>query len=256
MRRYQKRGGRDNLVSAAEIASWTYCPEQWRLQYGQGLAAANQAELDAGTRHHEQKAVVEQVAGGSIALGRILAVLAVVVLLWSSGGCHEPSGRVDRSGGGVALLLGLCADAGGPGYAETSRPRRGKTVSLDRVTLTSMRLGLTGRPDRIIKADGTIIVEEWKSSRTLRPWHRAQMGVYFLLVEEQLRIRPSHGFIVCGDGSRHRIENSDDLRAWVLEMAGQIRAARAVVAQPIPVEPVPGQCRLCGMRGHCSQARL
>jgi CRISPR-associated exonuclease Cas4 len=40
----------------------------------------------------------------------------------------------------------------------------GKTVSLDKVTLTSRRLGLTGRPDRLIKTDGSIIVEEWKSS--------------------------------------------------------------------------------------------
>jgi len=38
--------------------------------------------------------------------------------------------------------------------------RSGKTVSLDRVTLTSRRLGLTCRPDRLIKSDGTIIVEE------------------------------------------------------------------------------------------------
>jgi hypothetical protein len=30
--------------------------------------------------------------------------------------------------------------------------------------LTSVRLGLTGRPDRLIKTDGTIIVEEWKSA--------------------------------------------------------------------------------------------
>jgi len=50
------------------------------------------------------------------------------------------------------------------------------------VTLTSFRLGLTGRPDRLIKADGTIIPEEWKSARVLRPWHRAQMGVYFVSV--------------------------------------------------------------------------
>ncbi len=40
----------------------------------------------------------------------------------------------------------------------------GKTVSLDRITLTSHRLGLTGRPDRLIKADGTIIPEEWNSA--------------------------------------------------------------------------------------------
>jgi hypothetical protein len=46
-----------------------------------GLPAENQAALDAGTRHHERKAVAERVAGGSIALGRILAVLAVIVLL-------------------------------------------------------------------------------------------------------------------------------------------------------------------------------
>jgi CRISPR-associated exonuclease Cas4 len=67
----------------------------------------------------------------------------------------------------------------------------------------------------------------------LRPWHRAQMGVYFLLAEERFRVKPAHGFIVCGDGSRHRIDNDGALRAWVLDLAGQIRAARATVAQPI-----------------------
>ena len=130
------------------------------------------------------------------------------------------------------------------------------TVSLDRVTFTSRRLGLTGRPDRLIKTEGTIIVEEWKSSRHVWPSHRAQMGCYFLLVEEELRIRPSHGFIVCGDGTRHKIENSDELRAWVLHLAEQIRAARAAVTQPIPVNPQPGQCGQCGQRGNCGQARL
>jgi CRISPR-associated exonuclease Cas4 len=82
------------------------------------------------------------------------------------------------------------------------------------------------------------------------------MGVYFLLVEEELRVRPAYGVIVCGDGTRHTIDNSEELRTWVLELAGRIRAARAAVTQPIPVSPRPGQCRPCGMRGHCSQARL
>jgi CRISPR-associated exonuclease Cas4 len=54
--------------------------------------------------------------------------------------------------------------------------------------------------------------EEWKFARQLRPWHRAQMGVHFLLIEEELRIRLSHGFIVCGDGTRHRVENDESLR--------------------------------------------
>ena len=156
----------------------------------------------------------------------------------------------------LALLLGLWLVLAGGGMRRRRGLGGGKTVSLDKITLRSHRLGLTGRPDRLIRTGGTVIIEEWKSSRSCRPWHRAQMGVYFLLVEEQFGTRPSHGFIVCGDGTRHRIENTGDLRAWVLSMAGEIRNLRAVSDQPIEVQPRPGQCRPCGMRGHCGQARL
>jgi CRISPR/Cas system-associated exonuclease Cas4 (RecB family) len=156
----------------------------------------------------------------------------------------------------LALVLGLLLVLAGRSLRRSRGLGGGKTVSLDRVTLTSYRLGLTGRPDRLVKTAGTTIVEEWKSARALRPWHRAQMGVYFLLVEEVSRTRPTHGFVVCGDGTRHRIENTEDLRTWVLEQAGRIRTARADVACPTPVNPRAGQCRPCGMRGHCGQARL
>ena len=71
-------------VTASEIANWVYCPESWRLD-NLGLPSANQQERDAGTRHHAHKAVAEQVAGGSIALGRILVILALLalVVLWA-----------------------------------------------------------------------------------------------------------------------------------------------------------------------------
>lgn len=74
-----------DLVSASEIACFAYCPEQWRLQYGQGLPAENQEALDAGTRHHERKGWAERIAGGMILVGRILialAAVAVILLLW------------------------------------------------------------------------------------------------------------------------------------------------------------------------------
>ena len=74
-----------------------------------------------------------------------------------------------------------------------------------------------------------------------------------MLIEEELRIRPTHGFVVCGDGARHRIDNTEELRAWVLDLAGQIRAAQARVGTMIPVNPKPSQCRLREMRG---QARI
>jgi hypothetical protein len=73
------------LVTASEIASYAYCPEQWRLQYGLGLEPGNRAALDAGTRHHGGKAAAEQVAGGALALGRLLlagALLALLLAWW------------------------------------------------------------------------------------------------------------------------------------------------------------------------------
>ena len=68
----------DDVITATEIASWVYCPEQWRLQHGLGLEPANREELAAGKRHHSRKAAAERMAGGSIALGRVLLVLAVL----------------------------------------------------------------------------------------------------------------------------------------------------------------------------------
>lgn len=75
-------------------------------------------------------------------------------------------------GTALAMALGLVLVPAGRGLRRRHGLGEGKTVSLDRVTLTSRRLGLTGRPDRMIKADGTIIVEEWKSSRRVWPYHR------------------------------------------------------------------------------------
>jgi CRISPR-associated exonuclease Cas4 len=63
----------------------------------------------------------------------------------------------------LGLLLGLWLMLAGRGMRQRRGLGGGKTVSLDRVTLTSRRLGLTGRPDRLIKTEGTVIVEEWSS---------------------------------------------------------------------------------------------
>jgi hypothetical protein len=83
MKLYRKRGRGSGMVTAAEVAAFVYCPEQWRLQEGLGLAPGNRAALDAGTRHHAGKAVAERIAGGSIGMGRVLIAIAVVVLvLW------------------------------------------------------------------------------------------------------------------------------------------------------------------------------
>ena len=79
--RYRKRGRGSDLVSAAEIGAFVYCPEACRLQEGLGLEPGKRAALDAGDQHHAGKAVAERIAGGSMGIGRVLVILAVLVLL-------------------------------------------------------------------------------------------------------------------------------------------------------------------------------
>jgi len=129
----------------------------------------------------------------------------------------------------------------------------GKTLDLDGHTLYSERLGLTGRPDRIVRQNGMSIPEEWKSAMRVHDSHRAQLGVYFLLIEDDTGVRPTHGFIVLKTGERVSVTNTLELRRWVLAIADQVRAARRNLDQPIPVRQPPAKCRACGIRNACAQ---
>jgi hypothetical protein len=51
-----RTGSDTELITAVELASFAYCPEQWRQEYGLGLAPANQTARQAGRRHHRRKA--------------------------------------------------------------------------------------------------------------------------------------------------------------------------------------------------------
>ena len=165
------------LVTASEIAASSIARSNGGLEYGLGLEPGNRAALDAGDAASCPEGGggagrgrldhAGAVSGRSGGRGAAPAALVVVMSL--------PAGWIAVAAV-LALLLGLWLMLAGRGMRQRRGLGGGKTVSLDRVTLTSRRLGLTGRPDRLIKADGTIIVEEWKSARTLRPWHRAQMG--------------------------------------------------------------------------------
>jgi CRISPR-associated exonuclease Cas4 len=120
-----------------------------------------------------------------------------------------------------------------------SRRRHGltddRTLDLDGQTLYSPRLGLAGRPDRVIEENGIPIPEEWKKAPRVYPSHRVQVGTYLVLIEEVKRIQRPHGYLVTGDNERHPVKNTDALRSRVLWIAGQIRAMRRNLHKPIPV---------------------
>ena len=72
-----------DIVTASEIAEFVFCPESWRLART-GHESANQLAREAGDAHHTQKATAEKLAGKSMTLGRVLILVALLVLalLW------------------------------------------------------------------------------------------------------------------------------------------------------------------------------
>lgn len=154
---------------------------------------------------------------------------------------------------GLLLLLGVFL------ITFSGRRRRarglglGQTLALDNVTLISERLGLIGRPDRLLRDGKYVIPEEWKSSRRVNQGHKLQLGAYFILIEEKYGVRPPYGFILLEDGSRIRVENTEGLGTEVLRIAQNIRDHRAKLTDEIPVRKPRGMCCACGQRDHCGQ---
>jgi hypothetical protein len=147
----------------------------------------------------------------------------------------------------LLFAIGLAMVLRGRGVRSRRGLSQGRTLDLDGRNLYSARYGLAARPDRVFDDGGMPIPEEWKSARRVHDSHRAQMGVYFILLEEETGIRPLYGVIVTGDGKREIVRNTDDLRTWVLGIAEQIRRARGQMAEIIQVRPAAGE--VPGMRG-------
>jgi hypothetical protein len=77
----------------------------------------------------------------------------------------------------VLGLVGLLLLVWGRGARWSRGFVPGTTVLLDNETLSSERLGLVGRPDRVVRIDHLVIPEEWKpSAKQLYPGHRLQLG--------------------------------------------------------------------------------
>jgi hypothetical protein len=69
------------VVSATEVASYVYCPEQWRLEHGLGHASTNKASLARGTALHAKTAAVEVWSRRGLRLGFVLVALAALLML-------------------------------------------------------------------------------------------------------------------------------------------------------------------------------
>lgn len=127
----------------------------------------------------------------------------------------------------------------------------GWTLSADDITLRAPAMGLVGKPDRIILRGGHIIPEERKPRLEVHDSYEAQLGAYFVLIEEHYEKRPPYGFLVLGDGGRRKIPNSKRLRETVEKKIRAIRAARKNLQKSLAGADHPKKCRGCSAKDYC-----
>jgi hypothetical protein len=69
---------RSDVVSASEIASFVYCPEQWRLQCALGNEPQNRESLARGKSFHRSTARFDVWSRRLERLGTLLVLLALL----------------------------------------------------------------------------------------------------------------------------------------------------------------------------------
>ena len=125
--------------------------------------------------------------------------------------------------------------------------------------LRSPALGISGKPDCLIRtADGIVPVELKESKRPsargeVHPNHMIQNLAYCALVEEQLKERVPYGLVIYAGQQVRRVEFSDSNRKWLMSTIAAVQAAR-LAKQAERNHNQRGRCSGCGVRDKCDQA--
>jgi CRISPR-associated exonuclease Cas4 len=134
-------------------------------------------------------------------------------------------------------------------YDDSSR-RAGEEVK----PLYSARLGLSGKPDYIVRHQGLPVPVEVKSRRAPRqPYdsHIYQLAAYCMLVEEIFRQRPPYGIIRYNDRS-FQVDYTPALEAALNDLLAEMRQ-RKVSLTPPRSHDLPERCAACGYRDECAE---
>jgi CRISPR-associated exonuclease Cas4 len=123
--------------------------------------------------------------------------------------------------------------------------------------LTSLRYGLIGKPDYLVRLAKGIVPIEVKSCRAPasgRPYegHLFQLAAYCLLVEDVVGAHVPHGLVNYEDCSI-QVDFTPSLRASLLELLNEMRAAKGGEELHIDHNR-PGKCRSCGFRTVCGES--
>jgi CRISPR-associated exonuclease Cas4 len=120
--------------------------------------------------------------------------------------------------------------------------------------LYDSNLGLTGKPDYIIRSKNTIIPVEVKSRWAPRvPFdsHKLQLAAYCLLVERYYGIRPPYGLLRYRNRT-FRVKFNKELEFQVMDLLDEIRQQKEA-EEVWRSHQQKNRCARCGYREKCDQ---
>jgi CRISPR-associated exonuclease Cas4 len=115
-------------------------------------------------------------------------------------------------------------------------------------------LGLTGKPDYLVKKNNQVIPVEVKSMwapQTPYDSHRLQLGAYCILVDRSMNVRPPYGLLRYRNRT-FRINFTDDFETEVIDILEDIRSHKDM-EEVCRSHDHPNRCARCGYRNRCDQ---
>lgn len=156
---------------------------------------------------------------------------------------------------GLLLLIQATRQQKGTGlpggqviYSDTSKWAPAEKVLYD------PRVGLSGKPDYLVRQAEMIIPVEVKSSKVAQaPYdsHIFQLAAYCRLVENEYKVRPEYG-IIHYPNRTFRIEYSVDLENDMLDILFEMRSRTNRNQIQRSHNSVP-RCSKCGYHSNCDQ---
>jgi len=169
----------------------------------------------------------------------------VLVLLILTAAFRMQSSRESSSARTMRMVYGI--PDGKVIYSDLDRPGK---------ALYSRNLGISGKPDYIVKGRGrSLIPVEIKSGRAHEPYknHIMQLAAYCYLVEENYRRSVPFGIIVYSDGVQHRINFDKYLRSDLLATVDEMKRT---IGRDCPrrAHSYKQKCRHCSFAGSCKSS--
>jgi CRISPR-associated exonuclease Cas4 len=120
--------------------------------------------------------------------------------------------------------------------------------------LFSKELGLTGKPDYIVRHRGQYIPVEVKTGTAIKPYwnHIMQIAAYCLLLEEQYNTAVPFGVLTYGDRRQFRVPFGPELKRQIQDKMAEIRA-QLWSNQVDRNHNVATKCQSCSLRRYCTQ---